>query len=269
MTASKDASKVPAPTKAKSKKTEKSEEEALLDGLMSEIEEDLRDEEIAKIWKQYGNLIIAVIVVGIVSVIGWQLWKQNQDAKQAELTRQYEVASNLVRDGKFDEAMTAYAAVADKHSGGLAALSQLQKAALAIEKGDSAGALATYKALENDASADALFRDLAAVFYTLHAIDTENALQLEANLKPLLDPANPLRHSALELTALLAGKQGDVARGLKIAEELSADPKAPQGVRQRAEELAAMYRLAPVTAASATSAPSQPAPKTEAAPKKP
>ena len=115
MTASKDASKVPAPTKAKSKKTEKSEEEALLDGLMSEIEEDLRDEEIAKIWKQYGNLIIAVIVVGIVSVIGWQLWKQNQDAKQAELTRQYEVASNLVRDGKFDEAMTAYAAVADGH----------------------------------------------------------------------------------------------------------------------------------------------------------
>ncbi len=267
MTASKDASKVPAPIKAKSKKPEKSDEEAMLDGLMSEIEEDLRDEEIAKIWKKYGNLIIGVLVVGIVAVIGWQLWKQDQDAKQAELTRQYEVASNLVRDGKFDEAMTVYAGVAEKHGAGLAALSQLQKAALANEKGDKAGALAAYKTLENDVSADPLFRDLAVVFYTLHAIDTENALQLEANLKPLLDPANPLRHSALELTALLAGKQGDPARALKIAENLAADAKAPQGVRQRAEELAAMYRLAPTAAAAPAAAPATP--KTEAAPKKP
>ncbi|MBL8630909.1 MAG: tetratricopeptide repeat protein [Rhodospirillaceae bacterium] len=270
MTASKDASKVPAPTKAKSKKPEKSDDELMLDGLMNEIEEDLREEEIAKLLKKYGNYILAVIAVIILSVVGWQLWKQNHEAQMSALTKQYEQAGKLVLEGKYDEALTSYATISEMHGEGLAALAQLQKAAVMLEKGDRAGAMAAYKALQNDSRADALFRDLAVVLYALHGIDTENPQQLEASLKPLLNPANPYRYSALELTSLLASKQGDQARALKVAEDILADQVAPQGVHQRAEELAAMFRLG-VTAAPAAAVPATtPAPeKTTAAPSKP
>lgn len=269
MSSSKDASNIPAPKKTKSKKPEKSDEEAMLDGLMTEIEEDLRGEEIAKLWKLYGNYVIAAVVGVILAVVGWQLWKQNQDTQRAELTRQYESTTKLAQAGKFDEALTAYAVIAEKKGEGLAALAQLQKAAVSLEKGDRAGALATYKALQTDSKADPLFRDLAVVLYALHGIDTENPLDIEAKLKPLLDPSNAFTHSAIELTALAAYKQGDAPRALKLVEGLAADQTTPQGVRQRADELATMFRLAAPALASAPAAPKAPDAKPEAAPSKP
>lgn len=93
-------------------------------------------------------------------------------------------------------------------------------------------------------------------------MDTENPLQLEANLKPLLDPSNAYNHTATELTALLAYKQGDAPRALKLVEGLLADAKAPQGLRQRAEELAVMFREAGATAKPAAAATPE-APKSE------
>ncbi|MBL8644620.1 MAG: tetratricopeptide repeat protein [Rhodospirillaceae bacterium] len=261
MSVSQDASKVPAPQKNKSKKPQPSDEELALDGLMGEIEEDLRSEELAKLWKQYGNYVIAVIAAIILSVVGWQLWKQNIEKQRAAQMAEYESASKLVQEGKLDEAMTAYAAIAAENADGLAVLAQLQKAAIALEKGDKAGALAAYKALEDNTKADSLFRDFATLLHALHGIDSENPLQLESELKPLLNPSNAFYHSATELTALLAAKQGDPKRALSLAEALIADRTTPQGIRQRAEELAAMFRLA-VPAADAR----PDTPKADAAP---
>lgn len=266
MTASKDASKVPAPQKSKSKKPEKSDEDIAIDGLMTEIEDDLRGEELAKLWKQYGNIIIAVVTVVIATVIGWQVWRQNVESARKELALQYEAATNLVAEGNFENALTGYAAVAEKKGEGYAALAQLQKAALAKERGDLPGALAAYQALASDSKADPIFRDLATVLRALHGLDTENALQLEASLKPLLDPSNAFSHTARELTVLLASKQGDNARALKIAEDLVSDSTTPAGIRQRAEEFATLFKAnAPAVAASAAPAPA-PTPATPSTP---
>ncbi len=241
---SKDASSnrnVPAAAKAKSKKAEKSEDDIVLEGLMTEIEDDLRGEELEKIWKKYGNVIIGAAIAMVIAVGGWQLWRQDVEQKKVELAQQYESATKLLQDGKFDEAMTAYAAIADKKGQGYGALAQLQTATLALRKNDLPGTLAAYKSLAADDKADPLFRDLATVLRVMHGLDTENPVELEAALRPLLDPSNPFATSATELTALLAYKQGDSARAQKLVEGLAADPKAPAGLRQRAEELAAVF----------------------------
>jgi hypothetical protein len=253
-----------AKSKSKPKKEEKSEEEVALDGLMTEIEEDLRGEELNKLWKKYGSLIIALGVAIIVAVAGWQLWRQNQEQQRIDAAQQYEAAVKLIQDGKLDDAMTAYAALAEKKGQGYAALAQLQKAALALNKNDVPGALAAYKALAADEAADTLFRDLARILRAMHGLETENPLELEAALKPLLDPSNAFAYSATELTALLAYKQGDAARALTLTEGLAADTKTPAGVRQRAEELAAMFKAAvPAAPAPAAPAPVAPDPATK------
>ncbi|MSO98291.1 MAG: tetratricopeptide repeat protein [Rhodospirillaceae bacterium] len=253
---------LPASQKAKSKKAEKSEDEIAVDSLMTEIEDDLRGEELSKLWKQYGHLIIAVGIAVVIGVAGWQYWRQNVQAQKLEMTRQYETATKLITEGKLDEALTSYAAVAEKKGAGYAALAQLQKAAIALDKKDLPGAMAAYKALEADDKADVLFRDLATVLRALHGLDTENPLELEAALKPLLDSSNPFNASAVELTALVAAKQGDLPRAITLAESLLANPNTPAGVRQRAEELAAVFKagprvvVAPVVAPAPAVAPS-------------
>lgn len=257
---------VPAPTNARKK--EKSEEEVAVDSLMSEIEDDLREEEFSKLWKRYGSYVIAGALAIVLGVAGWQYWRSDLEARRLESAVQYDVALKLVSEGKLDEAMTAFGAIADHKGVGYAALAQLQKAALAREKNDLPGALAAYKALAEDQNADPLFRDLARLLRALNGIDTENPLELEAFLKPLLDPSNPYSYSATELTALLAEKQGDVARALTLAQSLASDIAAPAGIRQRAEEMAAVFKSvvpsgpatpAPTTtpASAPTSAPAQ------------
>jgi hypothetical protein len=254
---------VPAP--AKGKKKEKSEEEVAVDSLMSEIEEDLRSEELSKIWTKYGKFVVAGAFVIVLGVAGWQYWRSNLEAQRVESARQFEAASKLVQQGKIDDALTAFGAIADKKGLGYASLAQLQKAALARSKNDIPGALAAYKALAEDQNADPLFRDLARLLRGLNGLETENPLELEAFLNPLLDPSNPFTHSATELTALLAEKQGDVARALNISQGLAADLAAPAGIRQRAEEMAAVFKsmsaAAPPATAPPTPAPSAPAAK--------
>lgn len=240
------------------------------EGLMSEIEDELRSEELKKLWARYGNAIIAGAVVIVLAVAGWQYWRQQDAAQRAALAVSFQDASRLAGEGKIDEAVTALAAIAGHRGEGYAVLAQLQKAALMADQGkDPAGVLAAYRALIDDPGIDRLFRDLATVLYVMHALDSAPAAELEQMLTPTLNPANPFHYTGLELTALLADKQGDRARARQIAEQLLADSAAPLGIRQRAEELAAVFKAAPAaTAAPGTaSAPdAAPAPDTAATP---
>ena len=244
---SKSGGKTPAQTPVKS------EDDAELDGLMTEIEEDLREEEFKKFWARHGTSVIAGLAVVIAAVLGWQFWKQNAASERRELAKAYDQGIKFAADGKTEDAITAFAAVAGRHGEGFAALAQLQKAALLAQKQDTAGALAAYAALTDDTGADPLFRDLASVLYALHAIDTEDPAKLENKLKPLLSRDNPFYASATELAALLANKQGDPARAATSIEPLVSDPEAPGGVRARAEELLVMFKT--IAAGGATPAP--------------
>jgi hypothetical protein len=62
-------------------------------------------------------------------------------------------------------------------------------------------------------------------------------------LKPLIGDGNPWRPTALELTAAAQLKSGDKAGALAIYKQLADDLAAPEGVRARAAEMAAV--LAP------------------------
>ena len=237
---SKSGGKTPAKTPAQT--PGKSEDDAELDGLMTEIEEDLREEELKKFWARHGNSVIAGLAVVIAAVLGWQFWQQNAATERRELAKAYDQGIKLAADSKTEDAITAFAAVAGRHGEGFAVLAQLQKAALLAQKQDTAGALAAYAALAGDTGADPLFRDLASVLYALHAIDTEDPATLENKLKPLLARDNPFYASATELAALLANKRGDPARAATLIEPLVSNPEAPGGVRSRAEELLVMFK---------------------------
>ncbi|MDX2222665.1 MAG: tetratricopeptide repeat protein [Rhodospirillaceae bacterium] len=225
------------------------------EGLMTEIEDELRSEELKKLWANYGNAIIAGAVVIVLAVAGWQYWRQQDAAARDALAVAFQDASLLAGDGKVDEAITALAGIAGSRGEGYAVLAQLQKAALMADQGkDPDGVLAAYRAVIDDPGIDSLFRDLATVLYVMHAMDRAPAAELEAMLAPMLNPANPFHYTGVELTALLADKQGDRDRARTMAEQLLADTAAPLGIRQRAEELAAVFKSASGAAAT-TAAP--------------
>jgi hypothetical protein len=213
-----------------------------LEGLMSEIEADLREDELRRIWQQYGKAIIAAAVVVLLGVAGFELWRDHAEKQRLAVAERYDQGVKDVQAGKADDALAIFTDIGKNGRGGFAALAQLQRAAILLQKKDVDGAIAAYKALAADSKADGTLRDLALLLQALHSTDRMAPKDVEALIAPLLDDGNPFRPSALEISALMAAKQGDISRAAKTVNEIVSDTNAPQGVRARARDLAAYYK---------------------------
>jgi hypothetical protein len=237
----------PAPEPKKGQKKEAPPKDAELDGLMSEIESDLREDELKRIWNRYGSTFIAIAVIFMLAVAAYEGWRAYQSRQHAAVALVYDQAIAAASEEKLDEAKAKFAEVASSGDQPYASLARLTDAGLRIEHNDVEGALGLYTALAADTEADVLFRDMAVVLKTLHSVDRADPKALEAELAPLTKDST-FKHSAIELTALLAAKQGDTARAAQLAQSLVDDTAAPQAMRGRAQELAALYKTGVVPA---------------------
>ncbi len=244
----KDASPAPQPKRgmfsrkpAGEPKAEEPKKDVELDGLMAEIESDLREDELKRIWRRYGSTFVTVAVVFLLAVAGYEGWRAYEAREHAKVASMYEEGMSLAADQKLDEAKAKFAEVAKTSDKPYASLARLVDAGIRVEQNDVEGAIGLYASLAADTSADPLFREMAVVLKALHSVDREDPKTIEAELAPLTK-ASTFKHSALELTALLAAKQGDTARAATLAQSLVDDTDTPQAMRGRATELAALYK---------------------------
>jgi hypothetical protein len=218
-----------------------------LDGLMSEIESDLREDELKRIWRQHGSTFIVIAVLFLAAVAGYEGWKAYAGREHTKISMAYDAGMNLAAEGKVDEAKAKFAEVAKSEDQPYASLARLTEAGLRLQNNDTKGAIDLYAALAADEKADILFRDVAAILKALHSVDSEDPKKLEADIAPLTKDST-FKASAIELTALLAAKQGDTARAATLAQSLVDDAATPQAMRGRAQEYAALYKAGVVPA---------------------
>jgi hypothetical protein len=207
--------------------------------IFREVDEDIRRERYAKLWKAYGRYVIATavaIVIATAATIGWREFTRSQ--READGAR-FAVALDLARGGNSAEAAAAFAQVAEDAGGEYAALAQLQAAANLVFAGDVDGAIAAYDRLAEDRSADRILRDLSALLAVIHSFDRADSAELAQRLEPLVGGDNPWRYSARELNALAAYKAGNHTAAREGFAALVDDVGAPQGVRSRSVELLA------------------------------
>jgi hypothetical protein len=248
-----------------------------LNGLMSEIEADIREEELQKIWKKYSGVFVAFAVALVLGVLGVQLFRQYETKTRTEIALSYDNAAKQLDSGDPDKALAAFTDIAGRRfAGGYNVLARMGEAAAFLKKNDEAGAAKIYTALSTDSGVDPAFRDLATILRALHSMDTANPKDLEAALAPVTSPDNAFSFSALELSAVLSAKQGNSKHASELLERILGDPTAPAGVRQRATDLAALYKPAeaaaaapadmPVPVKAPAPVPKAPVPKASAAP---
>lgn len=208
------------------------------DLFIREVDEDLREEQLTKLWKAYGNYVIGG-ALGLVLIVaaqqGWQTWDNKRKMAWGE---RYGAAMELAqKPDQSDAARQAFAALAGDAGGGYKLLTRFQDAALLDRIGDRRGAAAAYFQIADDSGVNAVYRDLATVLGAYKALDEAPAETLNKRLEPLTAETNPWRHSAREISALLARKGGDTAKAKSLLTALAADLAAPQGLRSRAQLL--------------------------------
>lgn len=208
--------------------------------IFQEVEEDVRRERYAQLWKQYGDYAVAGLVIVILGAAGLQVWRYYEHKALLKASAEYNAAQALMDSGHPEQAATAFAKLADTAPGGYAVVSRLHNADALLASGQQDKALQLYKTIA--ASDDPLLSAVARLREAWVLADTSSRLEQEALLAPLTDAASPWRFMAREILAYSDYRGGRFDAAKKEYESLAAEMDAPIGVRQRANAMATFLK---------------------------
>jgi len=204
--------------------------------IFQEVDEEVRREQLKKLWERYGGYIIAACVLVVIGVGAWRGYEWWQAKQAAQSGAAFEQAVTLAEAGKHQEAAAAFAKLASDGTPGYRVLARLRQAA-ELAATDRKSAVADYDAIATDNRVGQVVQDLAAVRGSFLLVDSAPYSEILQRLEPLTAPDRAFRHSAREILALSAWKAGDMAAAHRWTEMIMSDPQTPPGPRSRAEML--------------------------------
>jgi len=207
--------------------------------IFHEVDEEVRREQLKKLWDRYSIYLIALAVLIVAGVSGWRGYEYWEAKKAAAAGAAFEAAAALNEQGKLVEAETAFAKVAADAPSGYRVLARM-RAAGALTQVKPADAIKAYDEISADASIDATWQDLAAVRAGMLLVDTTALAEMQRRLAPLAEPSRSFRHTARELLALSAWRNHDLAAARRYLDMIATDAETPAGTRARAEVLSGL-----------------------------
>lgn len=207
--------------------------------IFDEVNEELRREQLRRIWERYSGLIVGAAVLVVVAVGGWrgyEFWQAEQSAKAGTA---FEAAVTLAEANKTAEAEAAFAKIGTEGAGGYRLLARF-RAAAETAKGDPQAAVKLYDGIAADARADAAEQDLARLRAAGLLLDTASYDDLRKRIEPLTAASRAFRHSAREMLALSAWRANDVTSTRQWLDTIAGDAATPSSMRSRAEALQAL-----------------------------
>jgi hypothetical protein len=207
--------------------------------LFDEVDEDVRRDQLKKLWDQYSIYIVAAALLIIASVGGWRGYQYLEAKKAAEAGAAFDKAIELSEQNKHAEAEAAFADLAAKAPAGYRMLARLRTAAEAANR-DPQAAAKMYDDIAADRSVPATEQELAKVRAAGLLLETATYPSMLQRLEPETTPAATFRHTARELLALSAWRANDTTAARQWLDMIANDSDTPQSMRSRAEALQAL-----------------------------
>lgn len=255
------------------------------DSLFREIKEEIRREQMERIWKRYSGLILGAATLIVLGVAGYQYWETHRVATEEAAGAKFAAAETLSDDKKKDEADKAFQSIADGGPAGYAALAKLRLAGAEVKEGKTTDAIATYDALAKQPGADRLLKSFAELQAASLRMADADYTEIQNRLTPLMGDGEPFANTAREFLGIAAYKAKKYDEARKYLEPLLIDPNASADLQERVKIImgeiaaaevaaknpapAAAAAPAAETSAPAASVPATPAPAASTAPEKP
>lgn len=207
--------------------------------IFREVDEELRRENFEKLWKRYGKIVIAVVVVVIAAMAAFQGWRAYDQKQREAQSDAFAAALATAQAGDSVSAANALVELSDPDGGGYPGLAAMERARLLAASGDLGGAIDLWDRIAADSGLGAGFRDMATLMSVMHQIDQGEPSALRQRLEPLAAEDAPFRGSAWELLAVLSLRAGDTAAARELYTRISDDLELPGGLRARAAQVLA------------------------------
>jgi hypothetical protein len=207
--------------------------------LFNEVDEEVRRDQLKKLWERYSIFIVAGALLIIAAVGGWRGYQYLEAKKAAEAGAAFDKAAELSEQNKHTEAEAAFADLAAKAPSGYRMLARLRAAAEAASR-DPQAAVKLYDDISADRSVSAPEQDLARVRAAGLLLESTSYPNMLQRLEPATAPGATFRHTARELLALSAWRANDMAAARQWLDLIANDGQTPPSLRSRAEALQAL-----------------------------
>lgn len=207
--------------------------------LFDEVDEEVRREQLKKLWDKYSIFIVAGALLIIAGVGGWRGYQYFEAKKAAVASTAFNKAVELSEANKHAEAEAAFNDLAAKAPSGYRMLARL-RAAAEVASRDPKAAAKMFDDIAADRSIGAEQQDLARVRAAGLLVDTASYSEMLQRLESSTGPEATFRHTARELLALSAWRASDTAAARKWLDMIANDGETPPSLRSRAEALQAL-----------------------------
>jgi hypothetical protein len=207
--------------------------------LFDEVDEEVRREQLKRLWDKYSIFIVAGAFLIIAGVGGWRGYQYLEAKKAAEAGAAFDKAVELSDANKHTDAETAFNDLAAKAPSGYRMLARL-RAAAEVASRDPRAAAKMYDDIAADRSIGAEQQDLAKVRAAGLLVDTAAYSEMLQRLESSTGPEATFRHTARELLALSAWRANDTTAARKWLDLIANDGETPPSLRSRAEALQAL-----------------------------
>ena len=207
--------------------------------IFQEVDEEVRREQLKKLWDRYGSYVVAAAFLLVAAVAAWRGYMWWEGKKAAESGAAFEAASTLAETGKRSEAEAAFAKVAADGTSGYRHLARMREAA-ELAQTDPKAAIAAYNQIAADGAIGPVLQDLAALRAGALLIDAGSFDEARRRLEPLAANDRTFRHTAREFLVLAAWRAGDTTAAKRWFDMIMTDAQTPAATRSRVEKLRAL-----------------------------
>lgn len=217
--------------------------------IFEEVEEGLRQEKAARLWKKYGVFayIGAALLIGGVALNEYMKSQESQQIEERAAI--FESAANALGEQDYDTAASELDALVESGNR-IAPVAANFLAEVKLEANADTNAAIT--ALERAANAETPIGKLSLIKAAYLKSETASRAELEAYLGSMLNEEDQFGALALELVAAKAAQEGDVAFARQAFNELRFLANVPEGTVARATAALAALPPAPAEAGSDT-----------------
>ncbi len=203
--------------------------------IFREVEEDIRRDQMKRLWDRFGPYVIGLAVLIVVATAGYRGWEYWQKSRAETSGDSFMAALDLSDAGKHEEAIAAYQKLIADGSGAYPMLSRFRIATEKAASGDKTGAVADFDAIAGDSSVPADLQTLARLRAALLLTDTASFADLQQRIGDLAETGSLWRQSAREVLGLAAWRSGDFVAARKYFTEIVNDQDSSSQLRQRSQ----------------------------------
>ncbi|MBL6938078.1 MAG: tetratricopeptide repeat protein [Alphaproteobacteria bacterium] len=225
--------------------------------IFHEVEEEVRRERFEKLWKQYGDYIIAGVALIIIAIAGYELWTRYQESQRIKTSESLILAQELADSGNFVKSTETFNTLAKDAPGGYAEIARLSRAGVLLAQRKNDDALTIYKQIAADDQGP--LGGLATIRAAWILAETASPAEVQSFVAPLLKPVeittyswwviphtrtepNAWRFAAQEVLAYADYHAGLTQKAQAAFAVLGDDKDAPEGARRRAQAMATFLK---------------------------